>query len=96
MADFPEWTKQRPAIPPREGWYRVMHPGDSETDGPHVFYDFPDYEDWAYWTPADPDEFEDFEGGYKGSWQCGHDEEGDGIFAYCGPFYFKPYREATS
>lgn len=84
------WIKQQPAVPSHEGWYRVMHAGDSETDGPHVFYDFPDYEDWAYWTPADHDEFEDFEGGYKGSWSTMHDEDGDYIFAYCGPVAVPP------
>jgi hypothetical protein len=70
-----------------------MHPGDSETiDGAYNVYDFPDYEDWAYWTPAEPDEFEDFEGGYKGSWSCMHDEDGENIFAYLGPFEFVSYQ----
>lgn len=88
-----QWIKQKPAIPEKEGWYRVMHPGDCETDGPHVYYDFPDYESWAYWQPADPEEFEDFDGGYKGSWQCQYNEEGDDIFAYYGPFEFPAYKD---
>jgi hypothetical protein len=79
------WTMQKPAIPPVEGWYRVMHSGDSESVDGHTIYDFPDYEDWAYWQPADPEELEDFDGGYKGSWQTMHNEEGDFIFAYAGP-----------
>lgn len=43
--------------------------------------------------PADPDEFEDFEGGYKGCWVTAHDEA-DGIFAWCGPVELPaPYKE---
>jgi len=90
----PVWVKQKPAIPSVEGWYRVMHPGDSESCDGHTLYEFEDYEGWAYWQPADPSELEDFEGGYKGSWHCQHDEEGDGIFAYCGPFVFTPFHIA--
>lgn len=89
------WIKQKPAIPAVEGWYRVMHAGDSEYLEGHCLYDFADYESWAYWTPAGPDEFEDFDGGYKGQWKCSHDEDGDFIFAYCGPFIVTPYREAV-
>ena len=85
-----EWINQKPAIPAAEGWYRVMHEGDSESVDGHTIYDFPDYEDWAYWTPAGPDELEDFEGGYKGSWRTMRDEEGDFIFAYCGPVEAPP------
>jgi hypothetical protein len=94
MSDTLKWINQQPAVPNQEGWYRVMHPGDSESIDGHTIYDFPDYEDWAYWQPADPEEFEDFEGGYKGSWQTMHDEEGEGIFAYYGPVNVPPYREA--
>lgn len=85
MSETLTWIRQKPAIPEKEGWYRVMHPGDSESVDGHTIYEFSDYEDWAYWHPAAPDELEDFEGGYKGSWQTRYDEEGDGIFAYCGP-----------
>ncbi len=90
-----EWINQNPAIPPAGGWYRVMISGDSETIEGHTIYEYSDYETWGYWTPAAPWEFEDFEGGYKGSWTCTHDEEGDWIFAYCGPFNPPSYREAT-
>lgn len=90
------WIEQQPAIPSAEGWYRVMHSGDSEYLEGHLIYDFPDYEDWAYWTPASPDEFEDFDGGYKGSWGTQHDEDGDFIFAYCGPFMPPPYTREVS
>lgn len=84
----PEWVVDEGTFPQptKEGWYRVMHSGDSETiDGHWVVYDYPDYEAWAYWVPADENEYEDFEGGYKGHWQCEHDEDGDFIFAYYGP-----------
>lgn len=85
------WIEQKPAIPEQEGWYRVMYPGDSESDGPHVYYDYPDYEDWAYWHPAEPEELEDFDGGYKGSWSTQYDQSGESIFAYCGPIAVTPY-----
>jgi hypothetical protein len=88
------WIEQKPAIPTAEGWYRVMHPGDSESIDGHTIYDFPDYEDWAYWTPASPEEFEDFDGGYKGSWHTYYDADGSGIFAYAGPVEVpQPYRK---
>ncbi len=74
--------------PESEGWYRVLIPGDSETDGPHVYYDYPDYETWAYWQPADPDELEDFAGGWKGGFQCEHDEESESVAMWCGPIVF--------
>ncbi|RUU80481.1 hypothetical protein [Mesorhizobium sp. M7A.F.Ca.MR.362.00.0.0] len=90
------WIKQNPAIPPAEGWYRVMHAGDSEYLEGHRIYDFDDYEGWAYWTPAKEDEVEDFEGGWKGSWKCTHDEDGDFIFAYCGPVEFPSYQSVQS
>lgn len=90
------WVKQNPAIPPVEGWYRVMFPGDSESVDGHTLYDFPDYEDWAYWTPAAPWEFEDFEGGYKGSWTTFYDADGGSIFAYSGPIEVpEPYHMAA-
>ena len=88
-----EWIEQTPAIPTEEGWYRVMIHGDSESIDGHTIYDFPDYETWAYWTPADQAECEDFDGGYKGSWMCTHDEDGDWVFAYCGPFEFTAYSQ---
>lgn len=79
------WISQHLSYPRREGWYRVVHSGDSESVDGYTIYDYPDYEAWAYWTPAREDEFEDFEGGYKGSWMCSHDEDGDFIVAFCGP-----------
>lgn len=87
-----EWVKQKPAVPDREGWYRVMHPGDYESIDGQVTYDFNDYEGWAYWVPALPDELEEEEGGHKGTWITQHDEEGDMIFAYLGPFEFPAYQ----
>ena len=43
--------------------------------------------------PTDQAEFGDFDGGYKGSWMCTHDEDGDWVFAYCGPFEFTAYSQ---
>lgn len=85
------WIKEQPATPPKEGWYRVMYAGDSESVDGYTIYDYPDYEDWSYWNPADPADFEDFEGGYKGSWTTQYDQEGESIFAYLGPFEFTSY-----
>ncbi len=77
------WVKGN--LPTAPGWYAVVIEGDSETDGPHVYYDYPDYQTFAQWVPADPEEYEDFEGGYKGSWSVMHDEEGESIIGWCGP-----------
>lgn len=78
--------------PEKGGWYRVMIRGDSETDGAHVFYDYPDYETWAQWIPAEPEEAEESEGLYKGAWHGSHDEGDADIFAYAGPVVMpKPY-----
>jgi len=88
-----DWVKQKPAAPSVEGWYRVMPAGDSESIDGFTLYEFDDYEDWAYWTPAAPEEFEDFEGGYKGDWRTMHDEPSECIFAYAGPVLLpKPYK----
>lgn len=88
-----QWIEQQPAVPEKEGWYRVMHHGDSESIDGHVVYAFDDYEGWAYWTPASPDELEDDEDGYEGSWNCVHDEESEFIFAYLGPFEFESFKK---
>lgn len=91
-----KWVRQKPAVPQLEGWYRVMHPGDSDSVDGHTIYDYPDYEDWAYWTPAKPEELEEEGDGYKGSWTTMHDEEGDMIFAYAGPVVMpKPFEKST-
>lgn len=71
--------------PGKAGTYRVVIGGDSETCDGHVIYDYPDYESWATWFPAEEDEYEDFDGGYKGHWYCQYDEEGEWIIAYYGP-----------
>lgn len=88
-----KWIEQQPAIPPKEGWYRVMIPGDSESIDGHTIYDFPDYETWAYWYPATEEDYEDFEGGYKGHWNCVHDEESEFVFAYYGPIEFPSFKK---
>jgi hypothetical protein len=72
--------KQYPTI---AGWYRVMISGDSETDGPHVFYDYPDYETWAWFQTPEHDDEPDYVGTFTGI----HDEETEMVFAWCGPFY---------
>jgi hypothetical protein len=77
------WVKGN--LPTEAGWYAVIIAGDSETDGPHVYYDYPDYQTFGQWVPAQPDEFEDFEGGYKGGWSVMHDEESETIIGWCGP-----------
>jgi hypothetical protein len=91
MTDTLTWVRGN--VPPAEGWYAVMHPGDSESIDGHTIYEFGDYQDFARWTPAEPDELEDFDDGYKGHWMTQHDEDGDGIFAFYGPLLipaFKP------
>lgn len=87
-----EWTLRRDKdhCPTDAGWYRVLIPGDSEADGPHVYYDYPDYETWAQWIPADPEEFEDFDGGYKGQFACEHDEETESVTMWYGPLIVPP------
>lgn len=81
------------SYPTEDGWYVVMIEGDSETIDGFTLYDFPDYETFGYWTCAEPDEFEDFEGGYKGSFSCRHDEESDSVMAFCGPFKYPPFNK---
>jgi hypothetical protein len=62
--------------PTKPGTYQFRIAGDSETDGPHVYYDFPDYT--TFGTVAD---VEDGEVHAQGS----HDEEPDTIIAWYGP-----------
>lgn len=81
--------------PTTSGWYRVMISGDSESIDGHEIYSYPDYETWAQWIAADPAEYEDFEGGYKGSWQSLTGEENESIFAFIGPYNSEPYRKNT-
>jgi hypothetical protein len=67
----------RPTIP---GIYAVIVKGDSESEGPHVFYDFPDYQALATLTGEDQhDEFD--EQRLYGD----HDEEAEFMIAWCGP-----------
>ncbi len=69
-------------LPTKAGWYRVMIKGDSETEGPHVYYAYDDYETWAYFRAPDPTDYLDEVGQFTGI----HDEETDMVFAWCGPF----------
>jgi hypothetical protein len=64
--------------PTEPGCYRVLISGDSETDGAHVFYEFPDYETWAD-ISFDPDEGTPI-------FNASHDEEWETMIAWCGPF----------
>lgn len=75
-------------LPTVEGWYRVMISGDSETEGPHVYYAYDDYETWAEFFP-------DEEEGGPGTFHGNRDEETDQVFAWCGPMPFVPYKTAT-
>lgn len=73
------WVDDDHRWPTEEGWYRVLHPGDYDAEGAHVYYDYPDYEGWAYWSTEDTDDE------YPGTWFCEHDEDGFGILTFCGP-----------
>lgn len=72
-------------VPDKPGHYLCAFPGDSETEGPHVYYEYPDYTEWGYWTtpPDDPEvEPDDYsEGGY---WTFPLSEP-DGMIAWFGP-----------
>lgn len=78
-------------VPTESGVYRVMVSGDSESVDGFTIYDFGDYETWAIFTRASPDEYEDFPGGYKGTFTGDHDEEDETILAYCGPIVWPKY-----
>lgn len=85
-------------VPTEEGWYRVLHPGDSESIDGHTIYAYGDYQGWAYWNPEvdgnQPISNEiDFrlvvvEAPCDAHWSCEHDEEGEFIIAFCGPLVF--------
>lgn len=93
-----EWVKGN--TPTEEGWYRVLHPGDSESIDGHTIYEYGDYQGWAQWYSDDEEEasvVQDEPGWgafirieatrYRG-WSCEHDEDGDFIIAFCGPIIF--------
>lgn len=63
--------------PTKDGMYFVRIAGDSETEGPHVYYDFPDYTTTAM-VKLDNGEGDIFI-------YCEHDEEPDSIIAWYGP-----------
>lgn len=80
--------------PEIEGWYRVMHPGDSESIDGHTIYEYGDYPGWAYWsaavepTPVQPGIImlsELTQVPQEAHWVCEHDEDGESIFAFYGP-----------
>lgn len=78
-------------LPKEEGWYRVRVSGDSESIDGFTIYNYPDYDTWAYFTPANPEEFESFKGGWKGSFTGVHDEENSVIYAFYGPIKVPNY-----
>lgn len=84
----PEWVLADPdkglTHPEAEGHYFVLFAGDSESVDGHTIYSFDDYTEWAYWHPAQPEELEDFEGGFKGNWSSSSGEP-ESIIAWCGP-----------
>jgi hypothetical protein len=87
----PTWVRADKEKPPTEaGWYRVLLPGDSESDGDgHTIYDFGDYEDWAYFDPdnLDPDN----DNPDTGDGFSPDNGEAYGLIAYCGPFHVSTY-----
>lgn len=79
-------TDEKPH-PDEPGHYAVMFPGDSETEGMHVFYAYPDYMGFAEWIystevfDVDPTDDEDIPNGY---WNTS-EGEADDVFAWYGP-----------
>jgi hypothetical protein len=69
-------------IPDKEGWYRVMVSGDSESIDGHVIYSFEDYETWAQFVLYE---------GEGGAFHGIHDEDTSTIFAYYGPIVWPKY-----
>jgi hypothetical protein len=63
--------------PTQDGIYVVRIAGDSETEGPHVYYEFPDYTTTAM-VKLDNGEGDVFV-------YCEHDEEPEHIIAWYGP-----------
>lgn len=87
MFNPPEWVfpdDPKTAHPEAEGRYTVLLAGDSETCDGHTLYDYPDYQDVGVWHRAPPEDFEDFEGGFKGNWQVPYGE-GEDVIGWCGP-----------
>lgn len=78
-----QWkNRETDEAPTKQGLYRIMVSGDSESIDGHTIYLFDDYETWGEWT-------KDEEGGsFKGE----HDEEDFTIFAYYGPIIIPPYK----
>jgi hypothetical protein len=68
--------------PTEPGTYLLRIKGDCETDGPHVYYDYPDYT--TFGTVV---EVEDGEVHAQGS----HDEEPETIIAWYGPLAMPAY-----
>jgi hypothetical protein len=73
-AKWHKYPDEEPTVP---GVYVVMVSGDSETDGPHVYYSFDDYQTFATLTNKDIEGFQSFKGF--------HDEESHTFFAWYGP-----------
>ena len=67
--------------PTEPGEYAIMVRGDSETDGPHVFYDYPDYQTYAKAWRNEDGEME---------LNLMHDEPAEAVFAWFGPLVIPP------
>lgn len=95
MSDL-KWVRGN--APAEEGWYRVLHPGDSESIEGHTIYEYGDYQGWAYWAieREAKSHVVDLPGwsatlraeAHEASWTCEHDEDGESIIAFCGPIAF--------
>ncbi len=74
----------------------MLHPGDSESIDGHTIYEYGDYPGWAYWNPEVEDspidgnvDFRDLvtQVPHDAYWACEHDEDGESIIAFCGPYF---------
>lgn len=83
LLDGKRWHKYPEARPTIPGTYSVMVAGDSERDGPHVFYDFDDYQTFATLSPPDADGNQQFKGF--------HDEEDHTFLGWFGPIEVPPF-----
>lgn len=81
-----KWTKcewdDETTRPKLAGIYAVVIEGDSERDGPHVFYEFGDYQTFAVVAIEDGEVVV----------RCDHDEESGSIIAWLGPIDIPPWR----
>lgn len=106
MMEIPKCTNwvtgnDKDDCPEVEGWYHVMHAGDSESVDGFTIYEYGDYAGWAYWAPYQPEETHEIEGfgkitkrQYVGGWSSPHDDA-DSIFAWYGPIVVPEFPKGT-